>query len=293
MKILVGFSPDQGGREALALAAVLARSTGGSLLVCTVIPETWGHPSPARVDAEYAAFLNQNAKKALAKARASLPGDIAADFVARSAASARDGLCATAADVGADCLVLGSSRAGAIGRFAVGSATTEILHSAKLPVVLAPRGYCASPGSIVRRVTCAVSGSAHSQALAERAGALAQACRAELRLATFIVRDKQMYPTGAGYDAENLVSNQYRRQADAVHTAIRQAWTQKVALTGAFGDGPTWKAALDRLGWENAELLVIGSSSLGPILQVFLGSNSGKIARNAPVPCVVMPRVAE
>ena len=114
-----------------------------------------------------------------------------------------------------------------------------------------------------------------------------------LRLATIIVRDKQMFPTGAGYDAENLVSNQYRRQAEAVHAAIGKDWGRKAALTNAFGDGPTWKAALDRLGWENAELLVIGSSSLGPILQVFLGSNSGKIARNAPVPCVVMPRVGE
>jgi len=84
MKYLVGFSPDQGGREALALAAVLARSTGGSLVVCTIIPETWGHPPPARVDAEYASFLNQNAEKALAKARATLPGDIAAEFVARA-----------------------------------------------------------------------------------------------------------------------------------------------------------------------------------------------------------------
>ena len=62
MKYLVGFSPDQGGREALALAAVLVRSSGGSVVVCNVIPETWGHPSMARVDAEYATFLEQHAK---------------------------------------------------------------------------------------------------------------------------------------------------------------------------------------------------------------------------------------
>jgi nucleotide-binding universal stress UspA family protein len=293
MKYLVGFSPDQGGREALGLAAVLARSTGGSLVVCTIIPETWGHPSPARVDAEYASFLNQNAEKALAKARATLPGDIAAEFVARSAGSARDGLLHTAEDLGVDALVLGSARAAAIGRFAEGGVTTDVLRLAPLPVILAPRGYAPRPGIVVRRVSCAISGSDTSAPLAEQAGNLAQSFGVPLRLATFIVRDKQMYPTGAGYDAENLVSNEYRRQAQAVHDAIRAGWTQPVALTSAFGDGPTWRTALDRLGWENAELLVIGSSSLGPILRVFLGSNSGKIARCAPVPCVVMPRVAE
>jgi len=293
MKYLVGFSPDQGGREALALATVLARSTGGSIVVCTVIPETWGHPSPARVDAEYAGFLNQNARKALARAKAALPTDIEAEFVSRSAGSAREGLLHTAQDLGVDGIVLGSARAAALGRFAEGSVTTEVLHSATLPIIVAPRGYAPRPGSVVRRVTCAISGSETSAALAARAGDLAQAYGVPLRLATIIVRDKQMYPTGAGYDAENLVSNQYRRQAQEVQAAITADWTSPVELSSAVGDGPTWKAALDKLGWENTELLVVGSSSLGPILRVFLGSNSGKIARNAPVPCVVMPRSHE
>jgi len=57
---------------------------------------------------------------------------------------------------------------------------------------------------------------------------------------------------------------------------------------------PPPRPAAPRTGpGKKPAVLVIGSSSLGPILQVFLGSNSGKIARNAPVPCVVMPRVAE
>lgn len=60
MKILVGFSADQGGQEALALGAVLARSCKASLVVCTITPDTWGHPSPARVDGEYGAFLQEH-----------------------------------------------------------------------------------------------------------------------------------------------------------------------------------------------------------------------------------------
>ena len=113
MKYLVGYSADQGGREALALGILLARGSGGSLVVCTIVPETWGHPSMARVDAEYAGFLDQHAKKTLDKARAQVGKRVPAEFVSRAAPSAREGLFATAQDVGADCIVLGRARAAA------------------------------------------------------------------------------------------------------------------------------------------------------------------------------------
>lgn len=292
MRYLVGFSADKGGLEALALAKVLARSSKGSLVVCTVIPSGWSHPSPARVDAEYADFLGKHAEKALATAREAVGTEVEADFVARSASSAAEALLATASDVSADYIVLGSARAATTGRFTEGLATTEILHSSTIPIILTPRGYVAPPGLRIQRVTCAISGSENSETIAERAADLAAQFGVDLRMATFIVRDKQMYPTGAGYSVENMVANQFRTQAQSVQDAIRAEWNSNVKLISAVGDGPTWKAALDSLGWEEAELLVVGSSGLGPIARVFLGSSSGKIARYAPVPKVVLPRIA-
>jgi nucleotide-binding universal stress UspA family protein len=291
MKYLVGYSPDQGGREALALATVLARSCGGPLVVCTVIPETWGPPSPARVDAEYAAFLVENARKALGKARSTLAADIPAEFIVRAAPSAKAGLFLAAQETGSDIIVLGSERSAALGRFAEGGVTTEVLRSADRPVAMAPRGYAPPADAKLKRLTCAFAGTSESQALAERSGELARRFGVPLRLATIVVRDKQMYPTGAGYDAENLVSNQYRRQANAAQQQVIDGWRLEVPVSGVIGDGKTWRAALDALPWEEAEMITIGSSSLGPILRVFLGSNSGKIARNAPVPCLLLPRI--
>ena len=293
MKYLVGFSPDQGGREALALAAVLVRSSGGSIVVCTVIPETWGHPSMARVDAEYAIFLEQHAKKALAKAKEVLGKGMSAEFISRAASSAREGLLQTASDVGADCVVLGSARAAPLGRFAEGSVTSGILHSASLPVALAPRGFTPGPRARIKRVTCAFSGAKDSASLARRSIGLCQSFNAPLRLATLVVRDKQMYPTGAGYSAENLVSNQMKRQANAAQAEVVTGWTSPVKVAGSIGDGKTWRAAMDSLAWKDAEVMVVGSSGLGPILRVFLGSNSGKIVYNAPVPCIILPRGGE
>jgi nucleotide-binding universal stress UspA family protein len=37
-------------------------------------------------------------------------------------------------------------------------------------------------------------------------------------------------------------------------------------------------------------VLVVGSSSIGPVARVFLGSRSSKIVRHSPVPVVVVPR---
>ena len=48
-----------GGRDALSLGRMLARTGDVTLTVCVVVPQTWDFPSPARVDAEYAAFLKQ------------------------------------------------------------------------------------------------------------------------------------------------------------------------------------------------------------------------------------------
>jgi hypothetical protein len=62
LNYLVGLTVDRGGRDALALGRMLARTGDVTLIVCIVLPEVWGHPSLARVDAEYAAFLTEHAQ---------------------------------------------------------------------------------------------------------------------------------------------------------------------------------------------------------------------------------------
>jgi nucleotide-binding universal stress UspA family protein len=46
-------------------------------------------------------------------------------------------------------------------------------------------------------------------------------------------------------------------------------------------------------GWSDGDLLVVGSSRLGPLARVFLGSTATRIVRAAPVPVVVVPRGTE
>jgi nucleotide-binding universal stress UspA family protein len=293
MNYLVGLTADRGGRDALSLGRMLARTGDITLTVCIVLPEVWGHPSLARVDAEYAAFLSRHADEAIAEARAFLEDGVQAEYLTRPAPSATEGLIATATDTGAALVVLGSARHGPLGRFTVGSVTNEMLHASPVPVVLTPRGHRPSSDARLGRVTCAFAGSTRSRTAFDAAVQMSRRHGVPLRLSTLIVRDRQMYPSEVGYDAERLVEEQWRAQAlEAQEKALATLPEDVVAEAGVVS-GRDWEDALDALGWEEGEVLVVGSSRLGAVARVFLGSNSTKIIRSSPVPVLVIPRGAD
>src|SRR3712207_841811 len=112
MNYIVGLSADRGGQDALSLGRMLARTGDVTLTVCVVLPEVWGYPSLARVDAEYAAFLKRYAEDAISEAREFIGNDVRAEYVTRSADSATEGLVALARETDAALVVLGSARHG-------------------------------------------------------------------------------------------------------------------------------------------------------------------------------------
>jgi nucleotide-binding universal stress UspA family protein len=295
MRYLVGLTADQGGREALALGRMLARTGDVVLTVCVVLPETWGHPSPARVDAEYAAFLAAHAEETIAGAKAFLGDEVEAEYVSTSARSATEGLIETATETGAALIALGSAREGALGRLMVGGVTGEMLHWSPLPVALAPRGYRPSAGARLGRITCAFAGSSRSRTALEAALQLCRRHEVPLRLTSLIVPDRQMHPPRwGGHAGERMVIEQWRAQAAAAQqAALEEIADEGVAVETSVAGGHDWEDALESLGWEDGELLVVGSSRLGAVARVFLGSNSAKIVRSSPVPVLVVPRGAD
>jgi nucleotide-binding universal stress UspA family protein len=46
---------------------------------------------------------------------------------------------------------------------------------------------------------------------------------------------------------------------------------------------------MDDVDWDAGEILVVGSSHVGHLARVFLGSGAIKIVRYSPVPVVVVP----
>jgi nucleotide-binding universal stress UspA family protein len=162
-------------------------------------------------------------------------------------------------------------------------------------VVLAPRGYRVKAGVAIRRVTCSYAATPGASAVLLLAAAVANRFGTALRIATFGVRGKTMYPPETGLHSEDVVLTEWRSQAT---TAQQEALAELDATsitpkdtTLAFGAGSNWTDALEDLEWDDGEILVIGSSPIGPLARVFLGSRATKIVRHSPVPVVVVPSV--
>lgn len=294
MTIVVGYGPEARGRGGLELARMLAHSAALPLVVACVIPDRWQSVGLGRaVDGDYEVFLRGLASQALDRAQEVLGStevDVSYDVVTSRSAPA--GLLAAADRHGAKLLVAGSSSAGAWGHVVLGSVTDRLLHSSPVPVGLAPRGLRCGPGQVVTRVTVAVDGTDASRQVVERAAAVAQEVGARLRLVTFAVRGGTMYPPEVGLHAEDKVMQAWREDAHRIVEA---------SLAGLHADlvdrpqlhvaeARSWAEALDEPGWDDGDVLVVGSSASQPLLsRVFLGSTATRIIRHSPVPVVVVP----
>ena len=53
--------------------------------------------------------------------------------------------------------------------------------------------------------------------------------------------------------------------------------------------GDRWSSAIGSVEWTPTDLLVVGSSRIGHVARVFLGSTATKILRHTPVPVLVVP----
>ena len=297
MTIVVGYLPAKGGRACLDLAAELARSgLQEHIAVVTVVAQHWSAPSLARVDAEFVAWTHQTGEQALDQARAYLAAkwpDVEASFHRAEGRSVPAALTQACDDHSGDLLVLGSSTDGRVGQVIVGSTAGPLLHSSAIPIAIAPRGYRAAKGTAVTRLTCAYSGTEHDDDLITATARMSVRTGSALRIVTFAIRGRTMYPPEVGLHAEDLVLQQWKEQVQTAQTAARARLdTLGLVDSGTTADiavGSRWDEAMDDIDWEPAEVLVVGSSRAGRLARVFLGSAAMKIVRYAPVPVVVVP----
>jgi nucleotide-binding universal stress UspA family protein len=292
MTMIVGYAPDERGKAALHLAAMLARSAEENLVVASVVPAPW-IPGMAKVDAEYREYLDQTASEALQRARDNLPADVDAELVSHGSRSAAVGLLELAEEHGANVVVLGSSSHGSYGHIALGSVTDRLVHSSPVTLALAPRGFRCGPEQKVTRATAAYGGSDAADELVVAAATVAARTGAALRIASFAVWTRPAFTTRLGTDPEDDVLQEWTatmERAASKAVASVEGLDPAPPVEAVVGRGASWGEAIDDLAWDDGDVLVVGSSDLGPVAQVFLGSRATKILRHSPVPVFVVPR---
>jgi nucleotide-binding universal stress UspA family protein len=289
MKIVVGVQPDSGGDDAVAVAEALAATMRADLVLTHVHPTPWRAHNEAVVDAEWRAYLTEQARAALNRAAARLGGSVQHEQRVHAHTSSGRGLSEVAEVVGASLIVVGSAAGGEAGRLNGGSTSDQLLHGASVPVLLVPAGAAATAATqwLPSRVTVAYQRSIDSD---EALRAAVQMCRrtgAPLRLETLVV-----YPPKLLSTFQNALDE---LRSDA-RVWLDEALTEapfSTRLSAEIAEGEDIEDAIAAVDFAPDEVLVCGSGAAGPLRRVFLGDTAQKILRAATVPVLVVPRHAE
>jgi nucleotide-binding universal stress UspA family protein len=297
--ILIGLAPGQRDDGAVHLGGMLARSSGEDIVVVSVVPSPWP-PNPYRGDKEYLAYQEKLAEAALGRARDHL-GDspLGADYVMCRAESAHAGLLQLVAERRCGSVVVGSSTMGLLGHVMLGGVAERILHSAELPILVAPRGFHAHRATSVSRVSVAFGRADHDSELVLRAASVARSSTAALRVVCFAVRPMAAVVGAVEEGTEQLVVAEWmERLEDEIAATLASIWSSTsggrdgplaTQVDTDLGQGTSWSAALHDVAWTDGDLLAVGISS-GPLGRVFLGSHAAKIVRASPVPVMLLSR---
>ncbi|MGV0715498.1 universal stress protein [Mycolicibacterium sp. XJ662] len=286
MRIVVGYLATPGGADAVALGVRLARTLGAELDLCLVLPTDRVPPSYAPVG-DYREHLTAQAEEWLAAARESVPDDVAVASRVAFDDSSTDALIKEAARAQADLIVVGGAGGGLAGSYSLGSVVNGLLHSAPVPVAVAPRGTRHSSAERVREVTCAIGERAGADLLLETAVRFSRAADAPLRLVSLVALDP-VFGVLRGDDA--AVRERALAHARHTHDTAKLRLPEGFPVTSTIVEGRSIEEAVGKLDWRDGDLIMVGSSRLGAPRRLFLGSTAAKMLRVLDVPMMVVPR---
>jgi nucleotide-binding universal stress UspA family protein len=275
--VLVGVDGSSNGRDAITLASRLGDPNGKLTLANVRAGES--HPlhaiTPGLLEEERDASL-----QLLERERAE--AGVEAEFLSVVAASPGAGLHRQAEQQGADLLVVGSCGRGAFGRAMLGDDTRAALNGAPCAVAIAARGYAGHP-TVIAKVGVAYNDSPESERALAKARELAAPTRAEIEVLEVVAIPSYAF---TGLMAPTI--------GDSIDLMITEANARLSKLPGVVGRAVYGLAGEELAAFgEDADLLVVGSRSYGPVKRLVLGSTSDYLERHARCSLLVLPRPAE
>ncbi|MCU1633468.1 MAG: universal stress protein [Micrococcaceae bacterium] len=273
MRYVVGYTENDRGQDALELATSLALTQSAGIDLVTVLdwPQD-GSMAPG----------SRRAREALDRAKEGVPDGVEVATHVRLADSFAQGLLEVADDVDAGLIVIGASSNGLLRRFTVGSVANAVLHSSKVPVALAPRGY--RHRATFTRMTCAVGARAGAEGALDVAVESAGRRGLPLRLVSLVALD-----VAESADSGDAINKAHQHAHSVLAGAVEQL-PEGHETSIIVAHGRTIEQAIDEIEWDPGELVIVGSSRLAQHRQIFLGATANKMLRALPVPMVVVPR---
>ncbi|MDN4645046.1 universal stress protein [Arthrobacter sp. PsM3] len=285
MRYVVGYSANARGHDAVNLAVSMALGRGASLDLVLVVPEVQQFGAAHAPRAGFEHLLNEQAQEWLDQALALIPPGVPAKAHVRSGDSDAHALIQAAEEFGADMLIIGATSNGIFKRFSIGSVASALLHASTVPVALAPHGYHRQEA--LTRISCGLGNRAGAEKLLDFALGMAANREVPLRVVSLLAID-------GGDAADAAEAAEAARAYAAKHLAAAlpgggQGVREEAKAEVAIAQGRSIEEAVDRLDWEDGEVLLIGSSRLATSHSIFLGSTANRILRALPVPMIVVP----
>lgn len=284
MRYVVGYTANARGREALDLATALAKRQDAQLDLVLVLPQDSPFKAAYPPAPGFDRALQQQAQSWLDQALAMVPAEVVARGHLRFAESEAEALNAVAAEFDAGLLVVGAASNGLFKRFTVGSTASSLLHSAQVPVALAPGGY--QNNGPVSRLSCGVGTRPGADEVLGLALDTAARRALPLRLISLLALDQDV---GSGTSGTfQAAARSYLEEKLRAESLARPSLDSPVEIVVA--QGRSIEQAVDAMPWQDGEVLLIGSSRLAQNRALFLGSTAQRILRALPVPMIVLPR---
>jgi nucleotide-binding universal stress UspA family protein len=270
-RIVVGVDGREGGRDALALAALLQAAGGGELVALHACA------SKPLLREDVLSWVEGELARAGVTARPLVVLDRSPAHALRTVAE-RDG---------AELIVVGSTHRAGAERVLAGDEAFATLHCAPCAVAVAPRGFAVTPGSL-RRIGVGLDESRESRVALALARRLAHVAGAHVRAITVVPAPVPLWPAIA-WNSAWAGSSETPPQPDERRVASIVAELDD-DVTPVVAVGTAWKELASRSA--DLDLLVVGAHAYGPVRRLVLGSTSTKLARHAACPLLVTPRGA-
>jgi nucleotide-binding universal stress UspA family protein len=283
-RIVVGVDGREGGRDALALAALLQRAGGGNLIAVhvyaydRVVPLDKAGAVEAVLHEDLLTKLEDELRAAGVQAR---PIVIADPAPARA-------LQALAEREHADVVVIGSCHRAGADRVLAGDVALSTLHGSACAVAVAPRDFAQEPHEL-RLIGVGYDHSAEAHRALRFASDLARHAGGYVRATTVVPPPAPLWPAIAA-DPDLLEYDASARRAGDEELLTRAVAEFGERVTGEIAVGKSWRVLASGSG--DLDLLVVGSRAYGPLRRVLLGSTSTHLFRAARCPVLVLPRGA-
>jgi len=272
--VVCGYDGRHGGRDALALGELLARTLDTRLEVVTALPVDRDY---TKLEPEIAEALTNSTVDWRASAREGRAVDV---------------LLEAAAEGSTELLAIGSTHRAGLGRVFPGTTASRLLGATRCPVAIAPRSFAtdvAEDGLAhgLRVIEVGYDGSPEASVALAEAAKIAAAAAATVRVIA-VTSPAAGNPQAAGGPAGGYAVSAPFDLQQSLHDAVTELPDELRALP-IYEHGTAAAILVERAG-EGVDLLVIGSRGHGRVGTALLGSTSKAVVEAAGCPAIVVPK---